>query len=73
MAKTQIQHTPADYVGLKIHQAIGTADLDFSMSGTAVLRVTIPLHDLVRLQQESQRKYAGDKLQAYRESKKSDT
>ncbi len=73
MAKTPIQHTPADYIGLKIHQATGTADLDFAMSGTAVLRVTIPLHGLVRLQKESQRKSAEDKYQAYSESRKSET
>lgn len=73
MPKPSVKHTPAQYVGLKIRQAIGSADLDFAIGGNAVLRVTIPLHDLVRLERESRRKSAEDKLQAYRESKRSES
>lgn len=70
MPKPSIQTFAGDYAGMKTHQASGTVDLRFSVPGTGGLLVTIPLHSLVRLQRESQRKDVLAKHQAYRDSKK---
>ena len=62
----------AHYVGLRIRQGTEVADLDFAKDGGGSFRVCIPLYDLVRLQNESERKHAKEKLQVARESRKSD-
>ena len=65
-----VQHETADYVALTIHQGNETAELAFAKPGNVVLRVTIPLHGLVLLQNESIRKNAKEQHRVPRESRK---